>query len=111
MVLEKGKVAQYGTPIELLKQEGILSTLVKGNGKEYERRMIYLAENKDLILEEGAEIEEEENDDKIKSHVNEDPPQNDVPQDDDNVFSSLLSIGDFPMDDGRAIPATLTGKK
>jgi ABC-type multidrug transport system ATPase subunit len=113
MVLEKGKVAQFGKPIDLLKEEGILSTLVKGNGKEYERRMIMLAENKDLILEEGVEIDEEENDDKDKiiSYRQEGNAEKNIPEDEDDLYGSLLSIGDMAYDDGRSIPLSQVGKK
>lgn len=48
LVLDNGNIAQFDTPLNLLDQEGVFSSLIKSNGPDFEMKMRDLAMNKDL---------------------------------------------------------------
>ena len=48
LVLENGRIADFDTPLNLIKKDGLFSGLIKENGPEFERKMVTLAANKEL---------------------------------------------------------------
>ena len=48
LILENGRIADFDTPLNLIRKEGLFSGLIKENGPDFERKMIALATNKDM---------------------------------------------------------------
>lgn len=46
LVLDKGKLAEQGTPLDLINQKGIFAEMIAQSGKEFENEMIELATRK-----------------------------------------------------------------
>ena len=51
LVLDNGKIVQFDTPLNLLNQEGIFSTLIRSHGKDFEAKMIELAMDREKDLD------------------------------------------------------------
>lgn len=53
IVLEHGKIVEFDTPLNLLKNDiGFFAKLVKENGPEFEETMLFLAEHKEVDIDE-----------------------------------------------------------
>ena len=50
LVLDAGRIAEFDSPINLMNKGGIFSSLIKENGEDFERKMKYLATNKDIDI-------------------------------------------------------------
>jgi len=60
MVLDHGKIVEFDSPIKLFDhEESYFSSLIKEQGKDFEKRMKYLAKHRDEIIEKGGLSEAE----------------------------------------------------
>lgn len=57
LVLERGRLIESGSPLELLQRDSIFRSMVRENGKDFEEKMLRCAQNLDLsIVEEFSEV-------------------------------------------------------
>ncbi len=60
MVLDHGKIVEFDSPIKLFdNSESYFGNLIKEQGKDFEKRMKYLAKHRDEIIENGGVSEED----------------------------------------------------
>lgn len=51
LVLDNGNIVEFDSPLNLMRKDGYFSSLIREGGNEFEKKMIYLAEHKEIEIE------------------------------------------------------------